>query len=1111
MKYWSGTATTLALLFFSACSGSTQGPEPLPSPPAIIAFQADSSRITAGESVVLSWTAANATEVELLDQAGAPIEVTGTAANGSATVMPARTSFYVLKVKGEGGRDSAFVHVAVDEDLEEVFLVAIPTEIDSGGTAELLWSAPGAKSARIQAASGQEINLDAAAGAGILEVKPARTEAFTLVAAGVDAASPMTATTAVKVRPVLERFAASPQAANPGESITFTWTTRGASEVTISESTFGTLKTFTAPAEVDKGSWEWIVPDKLPNGKDPLVGHPLRFTLTMKSINPTLSSSASLDGFVGNGPAILEFAAPTALTRGDRFTLQWKTQNGVRLQIRANGDLIYEPLPGDANKVTAGAIDLAAPPAETEYELTLWGQGDLRTAQTRSVRVVEPPSITTFEAPGAIANVGDPAAIRWTTADATSVVVRVKGGPAVYASRDQGEAASGGASVYLGLSTTLVLEAFNDAGDVAREERTINVSNPALVSAQPRAATPGSAVGLTWDLQGTPLTKVVGDPGQAPVKTNPLTNFFDLAVHGDARPVEFISPDEALAKLEVPAGFRFPLPGGVVEAFHASTNGFVSFTSSGAQPENKALTAAGTAVPPMVAPFWDDLKLGATGKVLYLVEGTFPRRLIVQWNKVEKSRTDESAPSELTFQLQLWETGELRFAYQTLVGEGATGDSATIGWRKSETLAQEFSINQPTLAPQDELVFLSGARMTGQFDVVVQQSGELTLVGELANKNIVVFPAPVNVVKPGSVVINEVMAIGDPSTTSGQWVELLNVSSETVDLTGTLLGSTVTLTSWELPPGLVLAPGELVVVGESTVPAENGGAPVDLAWTGLTFDASAGEAVQLTALHPVSEYTLKAADLVAGRSYQRDRAIGSDGNPLPCVGTQPFSPNGALGTPGEENETCFDYTLRAIPIAFEDIRATGTPLFVPLENMDSLYTTIDLSSAPFPYFGAQKSLATVSANGWIDFDEVSTSSSGGNKLKPGTSKPVGAIAPFWDDIMNKRGIPTANIYVERRDASGTTPGRWIIQWEDFSYYTSGTNPEDILRFQAKLFDDGVIEFHYATMTSIYERNYASGNSATVWLERPAGDAALPVSINQPMISANTAYRYTPKP
>jgi hypothetical protein len=82
---------------------------------------------------------------------------------------------------------------------------------------------------------------------------------------------------------------------------------------------------------------------------------------------------------------------------------------------------------------------------------------------------------------------------------------------------------------------------------------------------------------------------------------------------------------------------------------------------------------------------------------------------------------------------------------------------------------------------------------------------------------------------------------------------------------------------------------------------------------------------------------------------------------------------------------------------------------------------------------------------------------------------------------------------------------WVIEWKGYTHW----NANDTLDFQAKLFDDGRVEYHYATMTSGNSSNYANGNSATIWLENAAGTGALPFSINQPNITPNMAIRYQP--
>ena len=80
----------------------------------------------------------------------AAITTSGDATSGTATVTPATTSYYVLRAKGEGGRDTAFVQVAVGEALKDVVLIAVPPEVTAGRSAELLWSAAKSTSATLK-------------------------------------------------------------------------------------------------------------------------------------------------------------------------------------------------------------------------------------------------------------------------------------------------------------------------------------------------------------------------------------------------------------------------------------------------------------------------------------------------------------------------------------------------------------------------------------------------------------------------------------------------------------------------------------------------------------------------------------------------------------------------------------------------------------------------------------------------------------------------------------------------------------------------------------------------------------------------------------------------
>src|SRR6516165_12452788 len=146
MRFLKGATPTLLVLLAAGCNLKPEDPKPLPAAPSIQSFAADKTRIEPGESVKLTFAALNATSAELTDASGTHIALDGDANSGSATVSPKATTFFLLRVKGAGGTDTEFVQVAVGEDLRTTFLVAVPPEIDSGGSSVLLWSAPDAKS-----------------------------------------------------------------------------------------------------------------------------------------------------------------------------------------------------------------------------------------------------------------------------------------------------------------------------------------------------------------------------------------------------------------------------------------------------------------------------------------------------------------------------------------------------------------------------------------------------------------------------------------------------------------------------------------------------------------------------------------------------------------------------------------------------------------------------------------------------------------------------------------------------------------------------------------------------------------------------------------------------
>ncbi|MCC6406827.1 MAG: lamin tail domain-containing protein [Planctomycetes bacterium] len=121
-----------------------------------------------------------------------------------------------------------------------------------------------------------------------------------------------------------------------------------------------------------------------------------------------------------------------------------------------------------------------------------------------------------------------------------------------------------------------------------------------------------------------------------------------------------------------------------------------------------------------------------------------------------------------------------------------------------------------------------------------------TSVG-LSNGLAVTFcPLPPVGLAAGDVIVTEVMK--DPAFVAdsvGEWLELYNNSSQTLDLEGWTLrddgGEAHTLVNGGA--GLVLGPGDFLVLGASTNTGVNGGIPVAYAWSGFHLDDTDDELV----------------------------------------------------------------------------------------------------------------------------------------------------------------------------------------------------------------------------------------------------------------------------
>ncbi|HEX2962502.1 MAG TPA: hypothetical protein VHO43_11960, partial [Ignavibacteriales bacterium] len=122
-------------------------------------------------------------------------------------------------------------------------------------------------------------------------------------------------------------------------------------------------------------------------------------------------------------------------------------------------------------------------------------------------------------------------------------------------------------------------------------------------------------------------------------------------------------------------GFTFKYAGTDYTQFQVSTNGFLRFGTGLASATSA--DALDGALRQIAAPLWNDLAVGATSDISYLIEGNAPNRtLTVEWKNVKWSKSATSNNSE--FQVKLYETSnKIEFVYGNMLG--SNGGSASIG------------------------------------------------------------------------------------------------------------------------------------------------------------------------------------------------------------------------------------------------------------------------------------------------------------------------------------------------------------------------------------------------------------------------------------------------
>lgn len=202
---------------------------------------------------------------------------------------------------------------------------------------------------------------------------------------------------------------------------------------------------------------------------------------------------------------------------------------------------------------------------------------------------------------------------------------------------------------------------------------------------------------------------------------------------------------------------------------------------------------------------------------------------------------------------------------------------------------------------------------TGEFLTGFDALGNI-LCGTPPTSSELPTPTALNDVNPGDVIITEIMI--NPSAVSdanGEWFELFNAFSETIDLRGWRIededGNTHTIPDTD--PILIPA-GEFLVLGRNGESSSNGGITIAHEYNTVNLNNSSGDILVLFDINGEEidrvNYGANGFTVPAGASINLDpdsfSLNANDNGSNWCSSTTSIGPGLDSGTPGAANETC---------------------------------------------------------------------------------------------------------------------------------------------------------------------------------------------------------------
>jgi len=376
-----------------------------------------------------------------------------------------------------------------DAEVEIVGLTATPEVVEKAGDpATIAWTTRNATSVELRR-NGDPVALgDARAEEGSVEVTIDGPSTFVLLAHGASGASASREVTVDVADPDEVRIlslAADPEEIREGETTRISWTTAGATSVSL---TRDGVAIDLQGAQAAAGSVE-VTPESTADFVLVAEGEGGSDSKSLRVVVHPLPSK----------PTIAAFSAPAFATLDDAgvatITAEWTGVEGAdSVRLEASG---LDPI--EIDELPDGSVELRLE-QDTDLTLIATNEGG-ETRVERHVAVVPAPVIDSLAAVPERAGRGEPVEIRWQTTGATAVELLMNGLPVAEV---PSETVDGSVSLSVVVDSEFELRAYNAAGDHVTRNLQVTRGSPEILSfsAQAEALWLGEDLALTWEVLG---------------------------------------------------------------------------------------------------------------------------------------------------------------------------------------------------------------------------------------------------------------------------------------------------------------------------------------------------------------------------------------------------------------------------------------------------------------------------------------------------------------------------------------------------------------------------------------------------------------------------------